>query len=132
MRLRLLICACATLSLVGCSEKSTRHIGGPYYFETTKHQSILSEPGGASLEFQLVHKKEGKIILISRKPLAPDIAFEWHIYGENLAFIEGGSSSKPRLMVFSERKGNTTIDEDVDNPPWRIAADDRGIRCQRF
>jgi hypothetical protein len=131
MRLRLLISACATLSLVGCSEKSTKHIGGAYYFETTKHPSILSEPGGGTFEFQLVQKKDGKTTVISKQPLAADIAFEWHLYGNNLAFIEGGSA-KPRLVVFSEKKGDTIIDEDVDHPTWQITADDRGITCQRL
>ena len=130
MRTSLIICGCAVLLLVGCTEKSSKHIDGPYYFETTKHESILSEPGGGSFEFQLVHRKDGKTTVISKKPLAPGVAFEWYVYGSNLVFIEGGSSSKPRLVVFSEKKGNTTVDEDVDEPPWHIVADDKGITCQ--
>jgi hypothetical protein len=112
----LIIFAFSIATLVGCSEKSAEHIAGPYYFQTTKRRSLLSEPGGASFEFQLVLQKTGKTTIISTNPLAIGIAFQWHTYGDNLAFVEGGSSSKADLVVFSERKGSTMIDQDVDNP----------------
>jgi hypothetical protein len=32
--------------------------------------------------------------------------------------------------VFSEKKGNTTIDADVNFPYWQITADEKGLRCQ--
>ena len=133
MWLQLLICLCAMLALVGCSEKTTEHIGGPYYFETTKYQSIMSEHGEGTFDFQLLHKQDGKTTVISKVPIVPDIAFRWRIYGSNLAFIEGGSSSsRGRLVLFSEKTGNTLIDEDVNNPPWHITADDGGITCRYF
>ena len=129
MRLALTIYASFLLLLVGCTKKSSDHIAGPYYFETKKHDSILSEEGGGTFEFQLVHRQNGNTIIISKKPLAADIAFEWHVYGNNLAFIEEDTSSKPRLVVFSEKNGNIIIDQDVDSPQWLISADDKGINC---
>ena len=128
MPLRLIIYALATLALIGCSEKSSKHIEGPYYFETTKHSSFSFEPGGG-LEFKLVHKKDGKTTLISNRPLALDVAFEWRVYGDNLVFIETGTSSIPRLVVFSERHGNTLLIEDMGLILWKIAADDKGVTC---
>lgn len=131
MRTPHLIFFCAFAILVGCTEKSSQHIGGPYYFESKKHPSILSEPGGGTFEFELVHKKDGKTTVISKTPLAEGNAFEWHVYGDNLVFIESTNFLDAcSLVLFSEKKGRIIIDKDVQYPPWQIIANDSGIKCQ--
>jgi len=123
------------LPLTGCSTKSSTHIEGPYYLDSTKQASLLMEPGG--FEVHLSYKKDGKTLVISKNPggFGSTIYnnFSWRVYGSNLVFVEHdqGSYSKFRLVVFSEKKkGNTTVDEDFRY--WKIIADERGIACHRY
>ena len=125
----------AVLPLTGCSSKSSTHIEGPYYLDSTKYQSLLSEPGG--FEVHLCYKKDGKNLLISNSPGGyTDTIYNdfcWRVYGPNLVFIEHdqGNYSKFRLVVFSEKnKGNTTVDADFRY--WKIIADNAGITCHRY
>jgi hypothetical protein len=134
MRFQYFVCVFVVLTVAGCSIKSSTHIDGPYYRDSTKYANLMSEPGG--FEVHLSYKKDGKTIVISRNPggngnnIYND--FSWRVYGSNLVFVEHDPGSYSfRLVVYSEkRNGNVTIEKDFHY--WKIIADDEGITCHRY
>jgi hypothetical protein len=134
MRFQYFICLFVAWTLAGCSSKSSTHIDGPYYLDSTRYESLMSEPGG--FEVHLSYKKDGKTIVISKNPggnvstIYDD--FSWRVYGSNLVFVEHDRGSYDfRLVVFSERnKTNVTVDENFHY--WKIVADNNGITCHRY
>jgi len=134
MPLRYFVCLVAAAALIGCSSKSRTPIGGPYYLDSTRYASVMSESGG--YEVHLTYKKGWQTILISKNPGGNGGSiynnFSWRVYGSNLIFVEHDPGSLSfRLVAFSEKKKqNITIDKDFHY--WKIIADDTGIICHRY
>jgi hypothetical protein len=133
-QLKNLLFTCFVLTLIGCSSKSTTAIGGPYYLDSSTSFGSLFGPGG--FEVHLSYRQNGKTVLISKHPGGYGATiydnFSWRVYGSNLVYVEHdrGSYSTFRLVVYSERNGNVTIDPDYRY--WKIIANDQGITCHRF
>jgi hypothetical protein len=123
------ILSLALLTIIACTSKTLAPVGGPYFIEYIKQESIISEPGG--LRVHLIYKKNGKTVLLSESNGAFQ-NFYRRVYGPNLIFVEGHwLSSNAQLIAYSESHGKITVDEDLKRY-WKIVVDDRGISLHRY
>jgi hypothetical protein len=148
-----IIVTVAVMVCPGCTGE--RHVsriplGGPYYLVSIKTDSFLSEPGGGSFEFHLLHRDgSGKTVVISTSSTGgfQQLFHDGHdarIYGSNLVYLEryevpstrpsdikeGIPSRRIRLMAYSEKNGIVTIEANFQECT-KTSGDERGITYYR-